>query len=243
MSLFFSITVFAKNILTKEVNLPKQTYRPVFRDPGEANVMVGPLKVDETPVTNQQFLGFIKEHPEYSKSRIAKIFADSGYLAHWTGDLSFKDTEANFPVTNVSWFVARKYCAAQGQRLPTIAEWEVASDAQSPKNEEKILAWYAKPGSTLRAVGTEKANKYGVKDMHGLIWEWVDNFAETIMSGDSRGGSSKDQLFCGGAALNAKDPKLYAAFMRFAFRSSLTAKYSSANLGFRCVRDVAKGSK
>jgi formylglycine-generating enzyme required for sulfatase activity len=46
-----------------------------------------------------------------------------------------------------------------------------------------------------------------------------------------------DSLFCGGAALKAKDPKLYAAFMRFAFRSSLTAKYESANLGFRCVRD------
>ena len=223
--------------------MPKGTYAPVFRDPGEKDTAVGPLLVDETPVTNRQFLEFVAADPSFSRSRIPALFADDDYLSHWTGDRSFAKSEADFPVTHVSWFAARRYCRYRGRRLPTIAEWEVLSDARNPAFDEKILAWYAKPGAGLRKVGRRPGNKFGVKDAHGLIWEWVENFGEAIMSGDSRGGSPTDSLFCGGAALKAKDPRLYAAFMRFAFRSSLTARYSSAGLGFRCVKDDPGGSR
>lgn len=240
---FILLLTFSPVVSGKEVKLPKEVYEPAFRDPGETNTIVGPLLVDESPVTNRQFLAFILDHPQFSRSKIASLYADEGYLSHWTSDKTFAKSEADFPVTYVSWFIARKYCAAQGKRLPTIAEWEIFSEARDPKAESKILQWYSKPGSTLRSVGKEAGNKFGVKDAHGLIWEWVDNFAESIMSGDSRGGSPTDSLFCGGAALKAKDPKLYAAFVRFAFRSSLTAKYNSANLGFRCVKDQKDGSR
>ena len=127
--------------------------------------------------------------------------------------------------------------------MPTIAEWEVASDVQNPLIQNQILDWYAKPGVKLTNVSTGAINKFGLKGAHGMIWEWVDNFNEAIMSGDSRGGSSNESLFCGGAALKAKDPTLYAAFIRFAFRSSLTSKYVSTNLGFRCARDSKGHSK
>lgn len=227
----------------KEIKLSKAPYSPVFREPGETDSVIGPLWVDETPVTNKEFLEFVRANPDFARSRIPVLYSDRGYLSHWTGDLSFSKREGNFPVTNVSWFVARRFCASRGKRLPTIAEWEVASDAQNPRLEAKILEWYAKPGSKLRGVGLESGNKFGVKDAHGLVWEWVDNFGEAIMSGDSRGGSPTDSLFCGGAALTAKDPKMYAAFMRFAFRSSLTGKYNSPVLGFRCVRDAIGDSK
>lgn len=240
---FLLVLAFSSGVFAKEVKFPKEVYAPVFRDPGETDVVVGPLLVDETPVTNKEFLEFIKANPQWSKSRIASLFADGGYLSHWTGDTTFLKSEGNLPVTHVSWFVARKFCEVQGKRLSTIAEWEVFSDAQNPVLESWILAWYAKPGVKLRPVGKEAGNKFGVKDAHGLIWEWVENFGEAIMSGDSRGGSSMDSLFCGAAALKAKDPRLYATFMRFAFRSSLTAKYSSANLGFRCVQNFKEGSK
>lgn len=227
----------------KEIQLPKSIYSPLFKDPGEVDSIVGPILVDKTAVTNKEFLAFIKSSPQYSKSRILPLFADSGYLAHWSGDMTYVRSQSRFPVTHVSWFTARKFCQAQGKRLPTIAEWEVASDAQSPKNEAMILAWYGHADTPLTDVGTKPANKFGLNDAHGLIWEWVDNFSESIMSGDSRGGSTTESMFCGGAALKAKDPRRYATFMRFAFRSSLTAKYTSANLGFRCVKDIIGGSK
>lgn len=238
---FLLFLALSSEIFGKEVKMPKEVYVPVFRDPGEADTLVGPLLIDETPVTNKDFLRFIRKHPQFSKSKIPSLFADNGYLSHWNGDNSFDSAHSQFPIVHVSWFVARKYCQAQGMRLPTIAEWEVASDAQNLKSEAAILEWYSKPGANLKKVGINSGNKFGVKDAHGLIWEWVDNFAEAIMSGDSRGGSPTDSLFCGGAALKAKDPKKYATFMRFAFRSSLTAKYTSANLGFRCVRDIEGG--
>lgn len=241
--IFLLFLTFSTAAAGKEISLPKEVYVPVFRDPGEVDVTVGPLLVDETPVTNQEFLAFVKTHRQFTRSKIPRLYADTGYLSHWTSDTTFVKSQAHFPVTHVSWFAARKYCAAQGKRLPTIAEWEVASDAQNPKIESEILEWYAKPGSKLSPVGKRPGNKFGVKDVHGLIWEWVDNFSEAIMSGDSRGGSSTDSLFCGGAALKAKDPRLYATFMRFAFRSSLTAKYDSANLGFRCVKTDLEGLK
>lgn len=241
--IFLLLLAFSPAVFGKGVKVGKEVYKPVFRDPGEADIVIGPLSMDETPVTNQEFLAFIKSYPQFARSKIPRLYADDGYLSHWTSDTTFVKPEADFPVTHVSWFVARKYCAHLGKRLPTIAEWEVASDAQNSKIEPKILEWYSKPGSKLRSVGKEGGNKFGIKDAHGLIWEWVDNFSEAIMSGDSRGGSPTDSLFCGGAALKAKDPKLYATFMRFAFRSSLTAKYSSANLGFRCVRDYKEGSQ
>lgn len=237
--LFFSI--FASTALANEVKLPKQTYVPVFRDPGELDTQVGPLWVDETAVTNAQFLVFLKADSRWRKSKIPALYADPTYLSHWISDTEFRKSEADFPVTHVSWFVARKYCGSLGKRLPTIAEWEVASDSQNPKSESQILRWYEKPDSNLKAVGKEASNKFGIKDAHGMIWEWVENYSETMMSGDSRGGSSMEALYCGGAALKAKDPRLYATFLRFAFRSSLKASYDSANLGFRCVRDALPG--
>jgi formylglycine-generating enzyme required for sulfatase activity len=218
----------------KEIRVSRSPYVPVFKEPGEPDLNVGPLWVDETPVTNRDFLAFIKANPRFARSKIPALYSDKAYLSHWTGDLSYAPAEADFPVTNVSWFVARKFCASKGKRLPTIAEWEVFSDSQNPRLEAAILEWYAKPGSKLNKVGLTPANKFGVKDAHGLIWEWVENFSEAIMSEDSR---RADPLFCGGGSLKAKDPKRYAAFMRFAFRSSLTAKYNSANLGFRCVKN------
>ncbi len=235
--------IFSPEVFAVEVGLPQEIYVPVFRDPGEKDLIVGPLFVDTVPVTNLEFLSFLKKYPQFQKSKIPSLFADSNYLSRWPNDLTFAKGESRFPVTEVSWFIANRYCEAQGKRLPTIAEWEVASDAQSPELESKILDWYGRPGAKLRNVGKGSPNKFGLKDMHGLIWEWVANFSESIMSGDSRGGSPTDSMFCGGAALKAKDPRLYAAFMRFAFRSSLTAKYTSNNLGFRCVKDKKEGVK
>ena len=54
------------------------------------------------------------------------------------------------------------------------------------------------------------------------------------MSGESRADASLDEgLFCGSGATNAADFRDYAAFMRYAFRSSLSARYCVPNLGFR----------
>jgi len=60
-----------------------------------------------------------------------------------------------------------------------------------------------------------------------------------LITGESRKDVDKDSnLFCGSASVNATDLMNYAAFMRYAIRGSLKAKYAMKNLGFRCVQDV-----
>ena len=57
------------------------------------------------------------------------------------------------------------------------------------------------------------------------------------MTGESRGDTTLERnLFCAGGALSAGDPSNYAAFMRYAFRSSLKGNYAVGNLGFRGAR-------
>ena len=70
------------------------------------------------------------------------------------------------------------------------------------------------------------------------MWEWVDDFNTAMVTGESRGDSALDRdLFCGAGSLGVNDPNDYAAFMRFALRSSLKANNTTTALGFRCARD------
>jgi formylglycine-generating enzyme required for sulfatase activity len=129
-----------------------------------------------------------------------------------------------------------------------LAEWEYAAAASEtaaygrdePDYNRRILDWYSKKTpEVLPPVGTLPANHYGVRDLHGLVWEWVDDFNTALVTGESRGDAGLDRnLFCGSGSIGAADPSDYAAFMRFAFRSSLEASYGVNNLGFRCAADA-----
>ena len=86
-------------------------------------------------------------------------------------------------------------------------------------------------------------NVYGVRGLHGLVWEWVHDFNSTMVVGDSRGdGSLERKLFCGAGSLLASDVTNYAAFMRYAFRSSLKGNYCVGSLGFRVAQSTSPDS-
>lgn len=199
--------------------------------------------IDQHPVTNAEYLKFVRENPEWRKSQAKKIFTDKNYLEYWQSDLNFGPlADPQAPVVQVNWYAARAYCANLGKRLATIDEWEyVAQMPFKDKRELKsvILEWYgANTEWPLPLVMKRSPNTLGIYDLHGVIWEWVEDFNSSMVTGESRGDVALDRnLFCGGGAANAADPSDYAAFMRFAFRSSLQAKYTVRNLGFRCVKD------
>lgn len=225
-------------------------YRPVFPpSPAEKEMRVEPFLLDTLPVTNGEFLAFVTKNPKWRRGSVPRLFADSAYLNHWEGPLSLgKEVDKDQPVTRVSWFAAKAFCEASGKRLPTEIEWEhaaaadekVADARQDPTFTAKILGWYSRPGShRLPTVGQTGPNLWGVRDLHGLVWEWVGDFNNTLVSSDSRESGDPDMSrFCGAAAVSAEDKNDYASFMRIAFRSSLKAPYTTANLGFRCARDV-----
>jgi formylglycine-generating enzyme required for sulfatase activity len=65
--------------------------------------------------------------------------------------------------------------------------------------------------------------------------EWVADFSSTMSSADARNPGLEGTC---GAGAGAKDPAEYAAYMRIAYRSSLEARFTTANLGFRCAVDM-----
>ena len=106
-----------------------------------------------------------------------------------------------------------------------------------PAFRRQILDWYAQHNDVSDLeVGTNAPNYWGIHDMHGLIWEWTEDFNSLLVSGESRADSAIDrQLYCAAGSVGTADPGDYAAFMRYGFRSSLMADFSLPNLGFRCV--------
>lgn len=231
-------------------SLPGGAYLPLFRndaDPKEIEVKA--FALDIYPVTNAQFLEFVRTNPRWMRSQAKRIFADANYLNHWAGDLEIGSaTTTNAPVTRISWFAAKAYAAWAGKRLPTTAEWELAAAAsltkadgvKDPEFKQQVAAWLSSPSpERLLPVGTGRANYFGVHDLHGLVWEWVADFNTAMVTGDARSDSGLErQLFCGSGSAGAKDPGDYLGFMRFGFRSSLKADYTVHNLGFRCAKDL-----
>ena len=201
------------------------------------------------PVTNGEFLAFVKANPQWRRDRVPGVMAEPRYLSHWAGPVELgNDATAAQPVVQVSWFAASAYCEVRGARLPSWNEWEYAAAADETRRDarndpvwrERILAWYSRPSSSaLPRAGLQTPNAYGVQDLHGLVWEWTDDYSSLLVAVDSRKqGDPDDARFCGAGALSMDDRDNYAVLMRVAMLSSLDAPDTTANLGFRCVKDL-----
>lgn len=222
-----------------------------YQDSG-GKVALAPFQLQTLPVSNAQFLAFVAKHPAWRRGTAPVLFAEPRYLEHWSGPLSLGAVALpEQPVTRVSWFAASAYCEAAGARLPTWSEWEYASasdatraDARAdPAWRERILSWYAKPSTqALDAVGSSSADLHGIYDLHGLVWEWVEDYSAMLVSADNRQQSDPDLLqFCGAGAISMDDRENYAVLMRIAMLSALEADDTTGNLGFRCARDSVAG--
>src|SRR6185312_11621693 len=108
--------------------LPGGRFASVMPADGKAaSAQIAPFRLRVEPVTNAEFLAFVKTHPEWRRDRVAGILADVRYLSHWAGPLALgREAKPRQPVTRVSWFAAAAYCESEGARLPTWYEWEYA---------------------------------------------------------------------------------------------------------------------
>lgn len=239
--LAFAITAPAA---ADRILIPGGLHRPLYTDAaGDNTVAIAAFRLDARAVTNADFLAFARAHPKWRKSQVKALFADANYLAHWRGDLTPGGAApAASAVVNVSWFAARAYCRAAGGQLPSAAQWEYAAAASEsapnaaddPAFIARILAWYSAPRG---APGHgEFRNYYGIYDMHGAVWEWVSDFNAALTSGESRADASRErQLFCAAGILGARSYTDYPSFLRNAYRSSLSGRYTHRELGFRCA--------
>lgn len=240
-------TLTPTSATVKMVYITGGLYKP-FYGSDTVLVKVDPFVMDERPVTNNEFLQFVKFNPQWRKSRIKKIFSDTTYLKNWPSDLSLPtNADPDAPVCYVSWFAAKAFAQSVGKRLPTLDEWEFVamSDEVSPNARSKsnysdaIIDLYLIKDRQYKPVKQSNPNYWGVYNMFDLVWEWTDDFNSVLSTNDSRAGQYDDKnLFCAGNATSATDILNYAAFMRFALRTSLKASYTVGNLGFRCAKDT-----
>ena len=126
-----------------------------------------------------------------------------------------------------------------GYRLPTEAEWEYAARAGTTTSwsfgEDPAVigdfAWYSvNAGRKVHAVGTKKANPWGLYDMHGNVWEWVWDSYDSYKSGKVVNSEGDRHALRGGAFDTS--PML----LRSARRLWGTTRLLTGGGGFRCAR-------
>ncbi len=223
--------------------LPAGRFAPLFGlEAAQVDLPVAAFSLDVRPVTRAQFARFLSQQPQWSRARVNPRLADTRYL---TG---FERLQPSDPVVEVSYFAARAYCQWAHARLPTTLEWEYAAAAdetmrdasRNPAHLQRILDWYAKASSPddLHQRGSPR-NVYGIEALHGLVWEWTEDFNGQVAVADSRGAERNANYTCGGEpGTNRREE--YAAFMRYALRSSLTPRAALPNLGFRCASGASQ---
>ena len=225
--------------------VPGGLYRPFYADPAEPGLPVAAFHLDRTPVTRGDFLAFVTARPDWRRSCVKRVFADADYLRDWAEDLDPGAGKLDLPVVNVSWFAARAYAKWRGARLPTMDEWEYAAaadetrvDARSdPAFRQRLLENFARIGmAELPRAGSVMTNLYGVTDLHGNVWEWVEDYnAVMFPAGAQVDEGSRWLLACGGETLDATASGDHAAYNRFAIRASIRGAFTAPQLGFRCA--------
>ncbi len=223
------------------VTLPSGRFAPQFGlDTGQVDFAVASFSLDVRPVSRADWARFLAANPAWRAGRAPKTLVDERYLRSLSEPLA-----PTAPVVDVSYFAARAYCAWKSGRLPTTLEWEYAAAAdetradaaRTPAFAQRILDWYARPTrpGDLEKPGSPR-NVYGIEALHGLVWEWTDDFNAAFVTGDNREDGEKSTRYtCGTGATGSARREDYAAFMRYALRSSLTPRNALPTMGFRCA--------
>ena len=254
-----TLTSRAAGTRSDMARIPGGTYRPLYAVPGVTRIRVHAFALDRMPVTRRDYLRFIQAHPQWARGSVQRPLADEGYLIDWPSASSAGDAaDRDRPVTGVSWHAAKAYCTSQGKRLPTVDEWELAAAASETKRDatrdpafrRRLAALYAaRRADVAPTVRHASANVYGVRGLHGVVWEWTSDFNATVADHEQYAGrhdghvaggttAAARHLYCASSAIGATDPTDYPAFVRYAMRAALTPTSTASGVGFRCAADL-----
>ncbi len=165
-------------------------------------VNIPSFQIGKTEVTLRQFKRFIAD------TRNTHLINDDFINYNNGGD--------DAPVVQVSWHDAQAFIdwlnqtEGGGYRLPSEAEWEYACRAGSyttycGSNSVDAVAWYdGNSGRRTHSVAQKQANAFGLVDMSGNVWEWVqdtyyDNYNGAPSDGSAWTGSGDSKVLRGGS--------------------------------------------
>ncbi|MBI3018600.1 MAG: formylglycine-generating enzyme family protein [Deltaproteobacteria bacterium] len=181
----------------------------------------------KTEVTQKMWVSIMSSNPSYFK-----------------GD--------NLPVEKVSWNDVQAFIQKLNQkndgytyRLPTEAQWEYAARAGTSTtysfgDNAAVLGdygWFSgNSGNKTHEVGQKNPNAFGLYDMHGNVWEWVQDWYDISYYSSSNvtdpigPTSGSDRVVRGGSWINR------AKSLRSAIRYNYGPDDRYSNVGFRLVR-------
>ena len=178
-------------------------------------------------------------------------FVPGASWKHPAGPGSSIADRMDHPVVNVSWHDAQAYARWAGKQLPNTHQWEIAARGglvgkeftwgDAPLGEGgnyQANIWQgAFPHANSKAdgfagtapVGSFAANDFGIYDMAGNVWEWVQDLAPNYPPG------SQYRLQRGGSYLCSD---VYCAAFRPAHSAGVDPYTGLSHTGFRCIRIV-----
>ena len=141
--------------------------------------------IDQRPLHDVYLDAYWIDLTEVTNAHYLTCVDDGGCRPPGESQYYRDESLSDHPVVYVTWFDARDFCAWAGKRLPTETEWEKAARG----TDGRLFPWGSEPADERLAnyddnihkttpVGSYPAgaSPYGLQDMAGNVWEWVNDW-------------------------------------------------------------------